>query len=606
MIFDRHLTPGDGQADVEICGCPYHGLARYEQMNNTAINGGAPLQYGADYQLGVSASWPQGLRNLQALVLNPSFTIGPYGDVNFQIWFDAEAGIIQPRHAPSFPSIVTASFLASFLTLPNGVELNLPKHPGTGDTYKLQAPGVAPVSRSPADAARDALNGYQWLDHLVMSGNSGLIYASKYLGIQSWIYCAADGTKWRGFMAVSSQTLGAPPTLTHVHDFTFTRFDGLDSPPATYTSRYEIVDSSAISSPDISFYDSGTAEICTVFSQTTYLEDVRLDGAQAVFGWKSNCPEQVLNNQVKPWLGGDKIAVLYTLVNLSGSGASLSASVSVLHNRAETLGSYTKDAWGVKYDDRIIGVWFNDAGVPLPVKLSRHFPTNTVETAIPPNTSGTWTATSIADFTWTFTWGTQSAVFSAEMTHVQEKTCVAVQLAIDPPEWDVTITCRQSSSMDFEGITGAAAMHDTVCDNSYLTGNGVVAHLDGMHVQSWQLFGTTQWLEYPSGAYHGSGYIHGMHMADVGTGNSVVWAIKRLSNKYFGLLAMKYPVVFYDLYMIKEETRDMVWIGGFSPSGKDGGPQTLGFLEKITPSGSFNPTTGAVHLQPNGKQVCFV
>ena len=82
---------------------------------------------------------------------------------------------------------------AGNLHLPNGQTMPYPNanigH--TYFTYRVKAPGVAPVERTADELALDASLGREWRDEAILAGTT--LYGRRIAG---WIYSAPDGTKW--------------------------------------------------------------------------------------------------------------------------------------------------------------------------------------------------------------------------------------------------------------------------------------------------------------------------------------------------------------------------------------------------------------------------
>jgi hypothetical protein len=65
-----------------------------------------------------------------------------------------------------------------------------------GHTLGIKVPGVAAIARSVEEAANDYAKGYVWQDMATLSGGNRWL-SRKSLGGNGWIYCAPDGSRWR-------------------------------------------------------------------------------------------------------------------------------------------------------------------------------------------------------------------------------------------------------------------------------------------------------------------------------------------------------------------------------------------------------------------------
>jgi hypothetical protein len=616
MILDRNFTPGDGTPEVNLCGFPYHGVVQHETFINTPINNGQPLLPYVAYQLGVSTEFPEGLTHIRALQGGVSGQ-GPWGDTNFNVWYDPAKGLVLYRNG-SGGVAVTATLTVSLLTLSTGKRICVDwytvddaHYKMNSDTFVLKAPGQPAVVRSPAEAALDAASGKQWLNYLVMHGVFGQIGGNSVtMGAYHWFYCADDGSRWHVAVADTQDPYSAN---IDNYDFTFTRMDSAEAPrtqrvlvsdPPTYTYDYQ------------SRGGDGLPLHCPtggIVEATMFIEDIRPDGARVVLGYRNVCPYSVgVTAGMNLFLYDEPVSLYFNQITISGGVAGISASISSLYDPPTTFGSFTGPNPTMAFDNRIVAVWFDANGNPVPVKLSRTFPSAEQIINVPTKTSGTWTANAAGDFKWKFTWGSQTAEWVCHLTHTKETTVIATMVSASPEQWTYSCTSKTASSLDFEGIIQATVpLHD---ETSNCSPYSVTASLADAYKDTWQYNGAIG--EQPYGAYHGSGYLRAPYADSThGTGNSCMLAIKRLSNKYFGLIAMKFPVSITDpaQFRFATSTYDMVWIGGFSPVGKDGLPQYLGVLpdnpvwhtRTLCPSGSFDPVTQTIARRNDGSNICF-
>lgn len=106
------------------------------------------------------------------------------------------------------------------LALPNATAKTYPQ-PSGGDCFKLAVPGFTPPVRTAAQQADDTAQGLQWLDHVLVSGDSstvnGLQVYGKPLGKMKWIWAVSKSEKWlvdASALIVSGGTLTGNLTLT--------------------------------------------------------------------------------------------------------------------------------------------------------------------------------------------------------------------------------------------------------------------------------------------------------------------------------------------------------------------------------------------------------
>ena len=89
--------------------------------------------------------------------------------------------------------------VGSSLALPNGQTLNGAFHASQlVGTCRLAVPGVAAVSRTPAEAAHDAANGWQWRTDLAVgiTGDSRLMLYGRYSLEAHAVYAVGPGRCW--------------------------------------------------------------------------------------------------------------------------------------------------------------------------------------------------------------------------------------------------------------------------------------------------------------------------------------------------------------------------------------------------------------------------
>lgn len=599
MILDRHYTPGDGQAEVEICGMPYHGLMQLETFSGIALNGGAGIVHGVAYTVGITASTPDGVNRLVTCALDG----GPYTPgVDYTVDVTAGTVIIHASGGILAGATLATSHSAYMIALPNGHKKSS-YMPTGGNTYRQQVPGIGAVSRTTEQAASDTANGYQWLDYLVLSGINQQIYNNFALGTNGWIYCAGDGRRWHVRLVNPASVSGNSATF----EFLINPFG--DYPASgTAITQYVSVSDLGQASPAITFstwsFATGTNS-CTVNSLRIDLDDIKPDGSAAVFGLRSLCPQSVLMTEQPAWALGEPASMGFLLVSITDGSSGPVIAISVLHNRAATIGTYTQESDGeTLFSDRILGVWFNASGSPLPVTLTRHQDSNRVTNSY--TCPGSASASTTGDHTWRLTWDAQVAEFIMSCAASTTASCTLVDAgdAGFVPVGHIT----GAGSYDLAGaIIGSVTLDN---DNYSLSASAEVWSF----TQSFWGNSLNAFSSHPQ-AYSGAAKIElrAGSLGDISSGESAILAIKRLSNKYFGLLAMRCdntaPILYgngIDVPWVWQDTEDMIWIGGFTPAGQDSHDGDLGIQPLYVPSGTTHPLTHIPHLQPNGSLVCFV
>lgn len=275
------------------------------------------------------------------------------------------------------------------LTLPNDESMPYRQPAGNddgdraGDTLLQRMPWAQSISPSPEDVEA----GRQWTDYALLCGGRKQLHGQELSG---WIYAAPDGTPW--WIDVSSLysrsiTSGFAATWR-------ARPFGRIGKGATWRSFEVLLPDTGQSTPSL----TGTL--------SAYLHDITPDGSKAIF-------EILLRPSSSPGGSINRVfPVGYWLLTLSGQpGEDLVADLSVLVTRAEALGSVSDDNqvrselltwvrygtmqsqqggslvyewWGpdpqsggttlgtrtVTLSSRVVGMWFNSAGTPVPVHYS--------------------------------------------------------------------------------------------------------------------------------------------------------------------------------------------------------------------------------------------
>lgn len=107
--------------------------------------------------------------------------------------------------------------VGSSLALPNGQTLNGAFHASQlVGTCRLAVPGVAAVSRTPAEAAHDAANGWQWRTDLAVgiTGDSRLMLYGRYSLAAHAVYAVGPGRCWAVALPYSAATNAEKTQLT--------------------------------------------------------------------------------------------------------------------------------------------------------------------------------------------------------------------------------------------------------------------------------------------------------------------------------------------------------------------------------------------------------
>lgn len=473
--------------------------------------------------------------------------------------------------------------------------------PSGGDTYLQRFPGVPALNLPPAQVAADALVGMQWLDYLIVSGKNQQIYGSIDLGPLGWIYGSSDGSRWWIKITSGATVSGNSATFA----FSVVRFGEFNGTPETYTRTVALSDLGQ-ATPTVTFSsgsESGTSGYsCTATTLQVDLDDVQQDGSQAVIALRSNCPAGLLS-WTPSWWAGERVPLGFLLVSIADGASGPTVSVSVLHSRAATLGS-ANTTNGYHVADRILGVWFDSAGTAMPVKLSMDFPLNLDQTywsdpgGYPYSES--LSASSTGNWTWRLDWGAKTATWSAAVSASQSATRSKASVS-DP------LVCSYSGNVSYSVGSLLAGTYNYTSSGCAIS----VAASCNIGYFEWDSSGT----QYASvqQAYPGAGIIKPDMLGFSGarTGSLFAWCVKRLSNKYFALLAMKFPVGSdiqpADPFAAWSQTNDMVLIGGFCPAGNDvSNAGALGIQPNVVPTVTVNPESNSPFLKPNGQAVCYV
>jgi hypothetical protein len=465
-----------------------------------------------------------------------------------------------------------------------------------GDTYVLRVPGVAPLDLTPAQIASDAANHFEWLDYAILAGYSQKLYGGPSLGPLGWIYASADGSRWWIKLTSSANITGNSQTFT----FQVKRFGEFmpsgELVTETYTRTVALSDCGQ-STPTVTLHsgiETGTGTYdYTVNTYSLFLEDTKPDGSVAVFGLQNMDPLNLLN-WTPAWFAGEPMSMGFLAVTVSDGASGPTIAVAVMHTRAESLGTYEyhptdPDVGRRIVSDRIIAVWF-DGDTPHPVKLSMDIVSDR-------KTVPTGSCSSSGNYTFSLAWSSKTADFVCSAFNASSNA--------GSPTYIVTGTYNYS----FEaGLLSASA------DYSFDNGG------DGTSTQLWP--GVQFWWDNylhsasPPQAYHAAFILAAdSYAATVGstvTGKKAYVCLKRLNNKQFCFLGMTFDTLAEVVIDTGgggyhwDQTNDMVWLGGFTPAGKDSLQGALGVHINVVPSGTTHPTTGVPSIRADGVPICHV
>lgn len=477
--------------------------------------------------------------------------------------------------------------------------------PTGGDTYVQRFPGVPALSLPPAQIAADALVGMQWLDYLILSGKNQQIYGAINLGPLGWIYGSTDGTRW--WIKVTSGTTVSGNSATFT--FSVVRFGEFNSTPETYTRSVTVSDLGQ-STPTLTFESAiepgSSGYSCSATDFQLDLDDIKPDGSEAVIALRSNCPAGLIS-WTPSWWAGERVPLGFLRVSVTDGMAGPTVSVSVLHDRTTTLGTFDDSPLGASWHvtDRIIGVWYDADGVPVPVKFDHHCPyvvDSQGYSGAPAPWSETYNASADAYWTWALSWGAVSGSVSMAVHEEQSVSCSRASES-DP----VICSATTYSSFDFAGLIAGTTNYSGSWDTTLASAETGL----GFGFHDWTL--TSGRSSTIPQAYIGSGIAEPViYQAGVTYGGDMcAWVVKRLANKYFALLAMKFPagsdIPPVDQYAAWSQTNDMVLVLGFGPGGSDtANTGALGILSNIVPTVTVKPVTNVPYLKPGGLAVCYV
>lgn len=252
-----------------------------------------------------------------------------------------------------------------------------------GSTY-LQRMPWAPGG---VDTEEDVLAGRHWADYAILGGCRQMLHGKALSG---WIYAAPDGKPW---WVDISNLLSVSVGNSFSRTVRLRPFGQVGRPGSTR-------------SVSVSLSSTGQSTPSLTGARSLWLADITPDGSRAIL-------EVVLITEHNPDPGLGRIyPVGYWLLELTGSGSGISASLSVLRTRAEVLGTmsdsgpipqvpfpyttygisisgsgggvytitwagaehnvaYREDgARHISVTGRIVGMWFDSAGNPTEVTLN--------------------------------------------------------------------------------------------------------------------------------------------------------------------------------------------------------------------------------------------
>ena len=210
------------------------------------------------------------------------------------------------------------------LTLPNGAQMAYPQ-PDGGDTNLLSVPGVPPVQRSPEAQLEDAAAGRQWWTSATLAGRQSQLY-SKPLGQGAWIYVDPAGVRW---LVETTLHTNAQYIQNNPQAVMLTRFGEFYGAPEVHVYPLPALNVEQ-SGPPVASSAGSPLEVgmilCRLFS-------THPQGAAAAFVLTADYTSTSRINPLRPvgWLE----------LTLSGLGGACSASLSVMHSRAQTIGEVT-------------------------------------------------------------------------------------------------------------------------------------------------------------------------------------------------------------------------------------------------------------------------
>ncbi|WP_280348906.1 hypothetical protein [Pseudomonas sp. BN414] len=189
-----------------------------------------------------------------------------------------------------------------------------------GDTILLKVPGIPPIERSEEEAAADALAGRQWWNQAILSSTDQKLHGTA---LDGWVYCDPAGRRWRvskivdlsGSYTVELRLFGMFGVAEEVHTYAVSLADLGQSTPA------------------IDDVNAATLSI--------QLRDVWRDGSRALYAIRTSR----LVNGAGDWPAVTQSRWLPAMgwleMTISGPGEDAAIGLSVLANRAETIGTYS-------------------------------------------------------------------------------------------------------------------------------------------------------------------------------------------------------------------------------------------------------------------------
>ncbi len=341
------------------------------------------------------------------------------------------------------------------LPLSNGTEIFFPQPGGNGtweqgSTALIQHPAAPEIERTPEETVADVAAGRQWWNKAIIAGDS---LHGRELG--GWIYIDPAGACWLVRIGLYSEHIAGGTT-----ELTLSRFGVLGGKPEEHTYTVVIPDmgqseptlEGVDESPRITRYHTNKTGSAAVFEVAVHIAlDVRGYWAWRPCGWLE--------------------------LVLAGPGSECVAELSVLKNRAQTLGAaqetpmvLTPDFWYFEgttegsrlvrtpsgettanllishysgtanassgYDAYVVGMYYDDTGrheITLSEQVTSHFSapvaahSGETEFGFNEPVVGTWTATNSLQSTLTITYSIDGAAvcsYSYSYQYTNEATAV--------------------------------------------------------------------------------------------------------------------------------------------------------------------------------------
>lgn len=278
---------------------------------------------------------------------------------------------------------------SGMLTLPNDDTLTY-RQPSNADAWALHLAGVPPLTRTTEQLAQDATLGHQWLHKIVLSGQVPQLYGKPLVGnAPAWLWRDSAGVVWQFSLSV----LSTYQTQIRVTYRKFGRFGEASNPPVNVDLTHGVdggspaVDLKAITDLDISL----DGQIRTA----PHVCDINSDGSSVIVGLY-HVPESTVYGGLWRLRAPLERAVGFVRIDVSTGETAPALVLTTLRNHLQTLGSITiedeRSPAGGQADlprdemdrplgavtevrslaiaGRIVGMYFDDIGVPREVTIS--------------------------------------------------------------------------------------------------------------------------------------------------------------------------------------------------------------------------------------------